>query len=184
MAVTHKIYPNGDVAIVGEFDETGVYEDGKGKLQLCADGNILAPGFEECPDCTVPQRIKQTGLTVKGQLVELPDFNNSWVLYKSAAAYYPLKGNAAEYNYGVLNGTVYGALPTADRFGRVGAALKFDGVDDYVSSNAKFGQGDFTVSFWFKFDELPAVGGFTKKIIVKYIAWNKSIVCSFYSRIS
>jgi hypothetical protein len=87
-------------------------------------------------------------------------------VYNDAAAYYPLRGNANDLT-GNAPGTVYGATATVDRFNLANKALSFDGVDDYVQSNAKFGEGDFTVSFWFKFDELPAVGAF-KYFITKF----------------
>jgi hypothetical protein len=88
-------------------------------------------------------------------------------VYNDAAAYYPLRGNANDLT-GNAPGTVYGATATVDRFNLANKALSFDGVDDYVQSNAKFGQGDFTVSFWFKLDELPAVG-VNRRFFTKYV---------------
>ncbi|MCD4734474.1 MAG: hypothetical protein K8R53_00390, partial [Bacteroidales bacterium] len=49
-------------------------------------------------------------------------------------AYYPFNNGSANDESGNGNhGTVFGATPTADRFGNPISALDFDGVDDYVS---------------------------------------------------
>jgi hypothetical protein len=50
---------------------------------------------------------------------------------RGLVAYYPLDGNARDASGMGNNGTVHGAQPAVDRFGRPGAACLFDG-DDYV----------------------------------------------------
>jgi len=49
------------------------------------------------------------------------------------------------------HGTIYGASRTS---GKIGMALSFDGVDDYVEApddpTLNFGTGDFTIEFWKK----------------------------------
>lgn len=68
-------------------------------------------------------------------------------------AYYPLDGNANDLSGNGYNGTVYGATPTADRFGVGNSALLFNGEGDYVSTT--FGNGvtypnGFSVQAWVK----------------------------------
>lgn len=66
----------------------------------------------------------------------------------------------AEGNANDSVGTNHGTLQNGATFapGVEGQAFKFDGVDDYVSvpnsSSLNFGTGDFTVSFWAKFNNL------------------------------
>jgi hypothetical protein len=47
-------------------------------------------------------------------------------------AYYPFNGNANDQSGNGLNGMVYGASLTTDRFGASGSAYLFDGIDDYI----------------------------------------------------
>ena len=47
-------------------------------------------------------------------------------------AFYPFEAGAVDASGNGNDGTVVGATPTRDRFGEEGAALAFDGVDDYV----------------------------------------------------
>lgn len=64
-------------------------------------------------------------------------------------AYWELEGNAIDSING-YNGTVYGAQQTA---GKIGDALIFDGINDYVEvTNATIGNpsGSFTVMAWAK----------------------------------
>jgi hypothetical protein len=48
-------------------------------------------------------------------------------------AFYPFNSNANDESGNGLNGSVFGATYTTDRFGREGRALRFDGVDDWVA---------------------------------------------------
>lgn len=48
-------------------------------------------------------------------------------------AYYPFNGNADDGSGNGLNGVIYGATLTEDRFGNSNSAYSFDGVDDYAS---------------------------------------------------
>ena len=72
-------------------------------------------------------------------------------------AYYPFNGNTndATGNYPPL--TVYGAIPTSDRFGNANRAFVLDGVDDQLYGLSydpmtldPSAQGSFAVAFWFK----------------------------------
>ena len=47
-------------------------------------------------------------------------------------AYYPFNGNADDATANGINGTIYGAIPTNDRFGNPQSAFHFDGIDDYI----------------------------------------------------
>lgn len=47
-------------------------------------------------------------------------------------AYYPLDGDAIDASGSGLDGTVFGAVPTQDRFGTAAGALFFDGEGDYA----------------------------------------------------
>ena len=55
------------------------------------------------------------------------------------------------------HGVISGATSAEDRFGNAGKAMSFDGVDDYItfgdSSEFRFGENNFSLSFWLKFDE-------------------------------
>jgi len=90
---------------------------------------------------------------------------------------YDLSGNGN-------NGTIYGATWTQ---GKVGGALSFDGVDDYVdcgnSDNLRMGGSDFTVSLWFKLASIDL----SQSLITKGRAFesppydNKGWAISFYN---
>lgn len=68
-------------------------------------------------------------------------------------AHYPMDGNALDAGPFANHGVVYEATATADRFGREGRALSFDGFNDYVwiadSGNLNL-TGDFTISAWIR----------------------------------
>jgi hypothetical protein len=48
-------------------------------------------------------------------------------------AYYPLDGNANDASGNHHNGSVVGASPCKDRFGKANSAFSFNGVDNYIS---------------------------------------------------
>ena len=78
-------------------------------------------------------------------------------------AYYPFNGNANDESANSNDGTVIGAVPTADRFGNADRAYIFDGVDDNiywpVSTNPMIGLNSITLAFWFYYDQLTGSGG-------------------------
>ena len=49
--------------------------------------------------------------------------------------YWPFDGNASDMSGNENHGTVNGATLGADRFGMVGQAYNFDGVDDFIDVN-------------------------------------------------
>jgi hypothetical protein len=65
-------------------------------------------------------------------------------------AFYPFNGKAEDASGNGNHGTVYGATPAKDRFGKMHSAYRFDGVDDYVDIGRPLVTGDFTISFWLK----------------------------------
>jgi YVTN family beta-propeller protein len=66
-------------------------------------------------------------------------------------AYYPFSGDATDASGNGNDGTVYGAVLSADRLGNADAAYSFDGVDDFIGCNTLSTPVDsFTYSLWFK----------------------------------
>ena len=65
-------------------------------------------------------------------------------------AYYPFNGNANDESGNGNNGTVNGATLTTDRFGNVGKAYSFDGVNNNIVLNQPFLTGKFSLSVWLK----------------------------------
>lgn len=67
------------------------------------------------------------------------------------AAYYPFDGNADDVSGNGHNGTVFGAVLTADRFGNPNSAYSFDGANDYISVPSTDGlniTGSLTLAAW------------------------------------
>lgn len=68
-------------------------------------------------------------------------------------ASYEFDGNANDTSGNNLNGTVYGATLTADRFGNPNSAYRFNGIDNYieVADNNIFDlTNNFSISLWVK----------------------------------
>ena len=53
-------------------------------------------------------------------------------LGEGLVAYYPFNGDANDKSGNGNDGTVFGAITTADRFGNENAAYEFDGTNDYI----------------------------------------------------
>ncbi len=67
------------------------------------------------------------------------------------AGWWPFNGNANDESGNGNNGVVNGAALTIDRFGNVGKAFEFDGLDDNVlvqNSSSLMILGDITMSAW------------------------------------
>ena len=58
---------------------------------------------------------------------------NSQIPTKGLVLYLPLNGNAKDSTSNANNGTNYGAIPVADRFGRANKAMSFNGISSYIS---------------------------------------------------
>ena len=67
----------------------------------------------------------------------------------SLVGYWPFNGNANDESNGGKNGTVSGAVLTADRFGTLNKAYDFNGTNAFISVPGAFPiTNDFTISFW------------------------------------
>jgi acyl-CoA thioesterase-1 len=78
-----------------------------------------------------------------------------WMSYPGIVAHWKFdeaQGEVAHDSLGRLSGTVHGSAIWQPDAGRIGGALSFDGVDDYVSAGAPLnpGAGPFTVFVWVK----------------------------------
>jgi RHS repeat-associated protein len=75
---------------------------------------------------------------------------NICVSANGLAAYYPFHNNAKDESGNGNDGKVSGALPTADRTGKVYSAYRFDGADDYIAiPNASMtSTNSFSVAAW------------------------------------
>lgn len=68
-------------------------------------------------------------------------------------AWFPLDGNAENIGPNEFDGTVTGARPTVDRFGRSGGAMYFDGKNDYLSLPININPAampQLTIALWMK----------------------------------
>ncbi|MGA2865167.1 MAG: LamG-like jellyroll fold domain-containing protein [Verrucomicrobiota bacterium] len=73
-------------------------------------------------------------------------------------AYYPFDGNAIDASANGFDGTVYGAVPDADRYGRANSSLKFSGTENWVRLDigpSYFSQ-DFSLALWIRIDDFEA----------------------------
>jgi hypothetical protein len=90
--------------------------------------------------------------------------------------YWSFSGNANDSSGNNLNGTVNGAVLTADRFGNSSSAYSFDG-NDYISVNdddlLSFPNNEFTFSFWVNptLTQLPASPAFEEDFEVGISYW-------------
>ncbi len=69
---------------------------------------------------------------------------------KEIVALYHLNGNANDASDNGNNGTIFEVTPITDRLGNDSSALKFDGINDYISIENTFDFPSRTISFWFK----------------------------------
>jgi pimeloyl-ACP methyl ester carboxylesterase len=86
-------------------------------------------------------------------------------------AHYPFDGDAEDMSGNALDGTVFGASPLSDRFGAPGGALGFDGIDDYVKTqahNAVDQAEEGSLSLWFKSSNVPGTSGFPEGKLFTY----------------
>ena len=95
-------------------------------------------------------------------------------------AYYPFNSSANDesgYNH---HGTVYGATPTSDRFGKKNSAYYFDGIYDRIqvtnTPSLNF-QDSITVCFWMKPAVIPTQG--TETYPISHGSWEERWKFSF-----
>ena len=85
-----------------------------------------------------------------------PLISSSTPLKHGLVAWYPFDGNASDMSGNGNHGTVNGATLSADRHGHANKAYSFDGVDDQIivanHSSLNFGQGDFSLISWIKYN--------------------------------
>jgi hypothetical protein len=74
-------------------------------------------------------------------------------------AYYPFNGNARDGSGNNHDGTVYGATPTADRFGVANAAYSFDGTSEYIEvpDDSALDCAAFSISLWARVQAFSSV---------------------------
>ncbi|HIA20613.1 MAG TPA: LamG domain-containing protein, partial [Planctomycetaceae bacterium] len=80
--------------------------------------------------------------------------DDQYLFSEGLTAHYLLDGNANDLSGNDDDGTVEGAILAADRHGREGKALSFDGTDDNVviAESEDFERNSHTISFWVKAD--------------------------------
>ncbi len=78
-------------------------------------------------------------------------------LQQGLVAYYPFNGNANDESGNGNNGVVNGATLTSDRFGNVGKAYDFNGIDNYINcgTNNIFNPQDISISVWVYQNSIP-----------------------------
>ncbi|MBU0676285.1 MAG: hypothetical protein KJ950_16720 [Proteobacteria bacterium] len=79
-------------------------------------------------------------------------FHDNTFIQNGLVAYYPFDGNANDESGNGNNGTVRGAMLTADRFGNPNSAYSFDGTSGYIEiqdSTSLALTPDFSISLWF-----------------------------------
>ncbi len=85
-----------------------------------------------------------------------------YVIPDTLVAHYPFTGNALDSSGFGNNGEVLGANLTRDRFGNENSAYEFDGIDDYINTNATFDFKNRSVSVWVKLN----IKGFENQAIL------------------
>jgi hypothetical protein len=123
------------------------------------DYAVLAAHFLD-ENCGIPYWCEKTDLDFSGSTdgVDLGVFTEDWLVtdqwWLEPAAYWTFDEGEGDtvYDQSWFNhGAVYGAAWTS---GKIGGALSFDGVDNYVdvgdNAGLDFGMDDFTVSVWIK----------------------------------
>lgn len=106
-----------------------------------------------------------------------PDFREVGLL-----AHYRLDGDAVDRLGRASPGTVTGALPSADRFGRAGRALGCDtgtAVTLPYKKAIAYGGGDFTVGLWFRTEPGASVAGSTLLSTETFIGGRNGLILWF-----
>ncbi len=91
-------------------------------------------------------------------------------LTQGLVGYWPFCGNALDESGNNNHGTVNGATLTTDRFGNVGSAYDFDGLNDFISineSNSLKPVNEITISLWANIDSTnsPSFIGLVNKYL-------------------
>jgi hypothetical protein len=80
----------------------------------------------------------------------------SYVPTNGLVGWWPFNGNANDESGNNYTGIVSGAILTTDRFGIINAAYSFNGINDYIQTNAPgiTGTNSRSISFWIKTSDL------------------------------
>ncbi len=104
----------------------------------------------------------------------------NYVPANGLVGWWPFNGNANDESGNGNNGTVNGAILTADRNGVANQAYSFDGIDDFISILRNY-QGSFTTSIWFNSNGnsqyKPLIDAFD-------VNWEIQIINSFLAYVS
>lgn len=104
----------------------------------------------------VPEGATSGALKVKVGTKEITGDDFKILASEGIMAYFPFNGDGGD-AYSSLTSTVSGPTLTTDRFNNPESAYSFDGVDDFISAPDqdvyRFGNGDFTISFWALFSD-------------------------------
>lgn len=77
------------------------------------------------------------------------------IICDDIVAHYPFDGDAKDLGPNELDGSVYGATPTEDKFGRMGQALHIENEEHILLDHRLLdGATNFSVSVWLCFDKL------------------------------
>lgn len=82
-------------------------------------------------------------------------------LLDGLVAHYNLDGDANDSSGYGNDGTVFGATPSADRFGTSNSAFSFNGIDNYIHipESTAFDSTAFSISVWFRAASYPVEAG-------------------------
>jgi hypothetical protein len=87
--------------------------------------------------------VMAVALTTQTLFAQVP----SYVPTNGLVGYWPFDGNANDESGNGNNGTVNGATLTADRFGNIGKAYSFDGINDYIQTPVS-SDNNYSISIW------------------------------------
>ena len=89
----------------------------------------------------------------------------NYVPANGLVGWWPFNGNANDESGNGNNGTVNGAILTSDRFGNIGQAYGFDGVNDFIeiTDNPNYSfllNSTYSVNIWFRLTNLGSTQAF------------------------
>ncbi len=134
------------------------------KIYVCRNGSSFL-GVISAPNNTgLSCNYIDNGLSLNGRVsnLGLPNFLHTGCrqttctdkLESGLVAYYPFTGNAQDASGNNLNGTVFEAGLTNDRFGTPNSAYSFDGINDYIqipdNDKLDIGTSDYSMVAWIK----------------------------------
>ncbi|MCX6270151.1 MAG: choice-of-anchor D domain-containing protein [Bacteroidetes bacterium] len=164
-----SIMPGKDIGIPIEFRPSGTGSITSGLFFSCNDADIdpeipvitLTGEGTPAPTLSLSQAAISenvpcgdsltTSVVIRNNGLSPLEFSFTSLNSEGLILYYKMDGNATDFSQYGRHGTIYGAVPTADKQGTEGKALWFDGSNDYVDvPDGVYFTGDFTVSGWIK----------------------------------